>query len=119
MGIWVVRGGHDPVSQRAAEGGNGGRISAMATTAVSNEVEQVRQIVEQVTLPSGVKLKSVGEGWDWEGDPVWRIIFTVSKRIPLTKPFVRSLTTLTHEVIRQVSSLGLGKFPMVDFTESR
>lgn len=92
----------------------------MATLAAGvDEKALIEEQIRMVALPEGVRFKSVNEGEDWEGDPVWRIYFSVSKRVPLTRPFIKKLNAFQSEVVNRVIRLRLGRFPLVDWKESR
>lgn len=51
----------------------------------------VRDIVVQTELPKGVRFKAIQPITDSIGEPAWRITFSVTRSIPLTK---RRLTEL-------------------------
>ncbi len=45
-------------------------MATMIPAQVDEDI-MVRQVVEQVPLPKGVRLKEVELGFDWEGDQAW------------------------------------------------
>ena len=75
----------------------------------------VREKVEQVPLPEGVRFKQMTLGSDWEGDPAWRIVLTVAKETAWDKPLSGKLIELSHEVANRVSDLHFDTFPFVHF----
>jgi hypothetical protein len=79
----------------------------------------VAEALSTVTLPKGVRLVRFYFDNDWSGDPAVRVVYGVSKKIPLTKARVRDLVSLSDAASRAVDQLNLDRFTYVTFDDVR
>ena len=92
----------------------------MATLPVQLDEEAlVLDKIRDVPLPQGVRFKRLEKSEFWLGEPAWRIYYTVSKKVPLTKKQVKALHALHTDVQDRILDLGLQRFPLVEFIETR
>jgi hypothetical protein len=102
-------------------GCNGGMIDIMAAAIVQPDVLEmtIREIVNKVVPPKGVRLRRIYFDNDHSGDPSVYIVYGVSKKIPLTKSRVRSLSALSNAVADPIWDLPSGPIPYVRFEDVR
>ncbi len=92
----------------------------MATAAMINAEETtIRQWIDELDLPRGVRFKELREMTDSTGDPGWRITFSVSKKLALDKAFLKSLSEITDTLSKRIFALGSDHWPYVYFVEGR
>lgn len=98
-----------------------GYISRMATMAVRvNEEEAViRAKIAEISLPKGVRFIRIELSQMWDGDPAWKMYFSVSKSIPLTKGRIEEIFIMKKAVQRKVFEMETDKFPLVHFLDAR
>jgi hypothetical protein len=79
----------------------------------------VADALATVSLPKGVRLLRFYFDSDWSGDPAVRVVYGVSKKIPLTKARVRDLVALMREAENAIDILHLDRFAYVTFDDVR
>ncbi len=75
--------------------------------------------IDSVPTPDGVRLQRFFFDSDHSGDPAIRVVFGVSKKIPLTKRRVTTLTQFRIAVGDALWKLSLGPIPYVTFEDVR
>jgi hypothetical protein len=78
----------------------------------------VAEAVRSVSLPKGVRLKQIFFDTDHAGDLALRVIFSVSRKTPLTAARLRALAGLDRKVADAVRPLQLGALTYVRFTDA-
>ena len=92
----------------------------MAALAQSTPQEAlVAEALGNVTLPKGVRLLRVYFDTDWAGDPAIRVVYGVSKKIPLTKARVQDLVVLSRAAAKATDELHLDRHTYVNFDDVR
>lgn len=90
----------------------------MSTAPVQLDEEAlIREIIAAIPLPEGVKFKRLEPMIESTGEDAWRVRFTVSKRVPLTKRRVHDLNAIGFTLFNNLLPLQLGKWPFVKFEE--
>ena len=95
--------------------------TAMGTAAIQLDEEAlVRDAIGAIEAPAGVRLRRVNLNYvDSTGDLAVQIVFAVSKRLPLTKQRRAGLSKFKRAVAEKITSLGLPKWPFVNYIETR
>jgi len=92
----------------------------MAALAQVNPLETTaREVLAGLILPKGVRLLRVFFDSDWSGDPATRVVYGVSKGVPLTKARVRQLTALSVATESALASIREGGSVYVSFEDVR
>ncbi|HEX4154151.1 MAG TPA: hypothetical protein VHY48_00935 [Acidobacteriaceae bacterium] len=78
----------------------------------------VNEAVKSIPLPKGVKLSQIFFDSDHAGDLALRVIFSVSRKNPLTAARLRTLAKLDEKVADAVRPLQLGALSYVRFTDA-
>jgi hypothetical protein len=92
----------------------------MATAPVQLDEESlIREQIAQVELPEGVRLKSIRPMIESTGEEAWRIIFSASTKIPLSKSRLAQLGQVRNDVMDRIFSLRLHRYPFVFFDDGR
>jgi hypothetical protein len=79
----------------------------------------IREIVDSIVPPKGVRLRRIYFDNDHSGDPAVYIVFAVSKKVPLTKPRIRSLSALSNAVTDPIWNMPSAPIPYVRFEDVR
>jgi hypothetical protein len=79
----------------------------------------IADVLASVPLPKGVRLLRFYFDSDWSGDPAIRVVYGVSKKIPLTKARVRDLVALSRAAADTIDTLHLDRFTYVTFDDLR
>ena len=94
--------------------------AGMAAACVDlDERAMLEELVKQLEMPKGVRLQRVEDSSDWEGNPALRVYFNVSRRFPLDKKRVQSLSDLSSSVRKAAFSAGMKAWPFTHFLEVR
>lgn len=92
----------------------------MAALAPSHPLEAMaREVLSGLQLPKGVRLIRIFFDSDWSGDPATRVVYGVSKRLPLTKLRVRELTKLSVATETALETVREGGSVYVSFEDVR
>ncbi len=92
----------------------------MATTPLQvDETDLVRETIEQIAFPKGMRLKSIQESPDSTGQLAWHIYLAVSKRIPLTKRRIAEIRRASSAVQDALLDLPTSKWPFVHLLEMK
>ena len=92
----------------------------MAALAQVNPLETTaREVLTGLSLPKGVRLLRIFFDSDWSGDPATRVVYGVSKSLPLTKPRVRQLTELSVATESALAAIREGGSVYVSFEDVR
>ena len=93
----------------------------MAAVALQIDEEAlVREAIGAIELPPGVRLRSINLDYvDSTGDLAVQIVFAASKRIALTKRRIADLSRFKRTLAERITSLGLPKWPLINFVETR
>ncbi len=84
-----------------------------------DEEALVRETIEQIALPKGVRLQRVEQSNAWTGEPALRIYFAVSKSIPLTTARVKALGRVREELVDKLLASGLEKWPFIRWLDAK
>jgi hypothetical protein len=92
----------------------------MAALAQPTPLEaSVAEALATVSVPKGTKLLRFYFDSDWAGDPAVRVVYGVSKHVPLTKARARELAALSRAAQAAVDKLQLERFTYVTFDDVR
>ncbi len=81
------------------------------------EEQAIRNLIQEVELPLGVKLKEIRFGVDHTGDEAVWIVFSVAKRLELSQNFLRRLHEISGQVTDRIHGLQMAYLPYVRFVE--
>ncbi len=81
--------------------------------------KRVREALETVRLPQGVRLLRFSLDTDHTGDPAVRVVYGVSRRFPLTAARGRELAALSRATADAVLNGGVDRFAYTTFEDVR
>ncbi len=84
-----------------------------------DEETVIRETVAQIELPEGVRLLRIESAEESDGDLAWRIVFSVSKKLPLNKRTMAQLQAVRKAVRDVIFPLNLDKWHFVRFIEGK
>ena len=90
-----------------------------ALVAVSAQEELVKEALATVSLPKGVRLLRFFFDTDHTGDPAVRVVYGVSKKVPLTARRGRELAALSQATSFAIRDTGIDRFAYTTFDDVR
>ncbi len=95
-------------------------VSGMATAPVQlDEAALTRERIAQIELPEGVRLKQIAPMTESKGEPAWRVTFSASPRILLTKERLAQLKHVCRALHERVFALRLERWVFTRFVDGR
>ncbi len=94
--------------------------TVMASAPVQlDEAALIREQIAQIELPEGVRLKDIKPMTESTGEPAWRVTFSASTKIPLTKKRLADLGKVRDALNERIFALRLSRWVFTGFTDGR
>ena len=84
---------------------------------MSSEETVFTSAVASVTPPTGVRLRRLALDTDFTGDPAVRVVYGVSKKVPLPRKRAQSLASFSRNVANKLWDLSTERIPYVTFED--
>jgi 16S rRNA U516 pseudouridylate synthase RsuA-like enzyme len=95
-------------------------IRIVATAPVQlDEAELIKEQIAQIELPEGLRSKAIKPMTESTGEPVWRLTFSASTKIPLTKDRLAELRQVRKALDKRIFALRLDRWVFTRFVEGR
>jgi hypothetical protein len=90
-----------------------------ASGVISQQEESVKQAIDGIALPPGVKFRGMDFGFDHSGDPALYLVYGVSKRLGFGAARMRLLHQFDREVTDASYQTGIERLVYVRFEDTK